>query len=157
MIVYRLSHAKYATSLNSSGTANRWNRALQFVIYCSENISLCALELLAHTNGIRPAGEFKIMEIEIRSPVGVQSIGSKELPKNWHQLHSYSQTQAIGSDWYESKSSLCLKIPSAIIQSEFNFIINTQHPHFLKKVKLIEARDFFWDNRFPSTSKPNLP
>ena len=150
MIVYRLSHAKYATSLNSSGAANRWNRAFQFVIYCSENISLCALELLAHTNGIRPAGEFKIMEIEILNPVGVKSIDTKELPENWQQLHSYSQTQLIGSDWYESKSSLCIKIPSAIIQSEYNYMINTQHPHFLKKVILKATRDFFWDNRFPS-------
>ena len=150
MIVYRLSHSKYATSLNSSGAANRWNRAFQFVIYCSENISLCALELLAHTNGIRPTGEFKIMEIEIQNPVGAKSIDAKELHDNWHQLHSYAQTQLIGSDWYESKKSLCLKIPSAIIQSEYNYIINTQHPHFMKKVKLIETRDFFWDNRFPS-------
>ena len=53
MIVYRLTHAKYADQLSSSGAANRWNQAFQFVIYCSENISLCALELLAHTNGIR--------------------------------------------------------------------------------------------------------
>jgi RES domain-containing protein len=150
MIVYRLSHAKYASALSSSGAANRWNRAFQFVIYCSENISLCALELLAHTNGIRPAGEFKIMEIEILNPAGVKSIDAKALPESWHQLHSYSQTQAIGSDWYESKSSLCLKIPSAIIQSEFNYMINTHHPHFLKKVKLKETRNFFWDNRFPS-------
>ena len=150
MIVYRLSHAKYATSLNSSGAANRWNRAFQFVIYCSENISLCALELLAHTNGIRPAGEFKVMEIEIKNPVGVKAIDAKELPENWHQLHSYAQTQMIGSEWYESKSSLCLKIPSAIIQSEYNYIIHTQHPHFTKKVKLKATRDFFWDNRFPS-------
>ena len=150
MIVYRISHAKYANSLNSSGAANRWIRAFQFVIYCSENISLCALELLAHTSGIRPAGEFKIMEIEILHPVGIKSIDAKALPKGWHQLHSYSHTQAIGSDWYDSKSSLCLKIPSAIIQSEYNYIINTQHPHFLKKIKLKETRNFFWDNRFPS-------
>ena len=150
MIVYRLSHAKYTNSLNSSGSANRWNRAFQFVVYCSENVSLCALELLAHTNGIRPSGEFKIMEIEIINPFGVKSTDAKELPENWHQLQSYAQTQMIGSDWYEAKSSLCLKIPSAIIQSEYNYIINTHHPHFIKKVKLKATRDFFWDNRFPS-------
>ena len=150
MIVYRLSHAKYATNLSSSGAANRWNRAFQFVIYSSENISLCALELLAHTNGIRPAGEFKIMEIEIKNPTSTKSKDTAELPENWHQLQAYGHTQMIGSDWYESKNSLCLKIPSAIIQSEFNYIINTQHPDFIKKVKLIEVKDFFWDSRFPT-------
>lgn len=150
MIVYRLSHAKYASALSSSGAANRWNQAFQFVIYCSENISLCALELLAHTNGIRPAGEFKIMEIEIINPKNTKLIGVTDLPENWHMLQSYAQTQLIGSNWYESKTSLCLKIPSAIIQSEFNYIINTQHPDFVKKVKLVETKDFFWDSRFPA-------
>ena len=150
MIVYRLSHAKYAGSLSSSGAANRWNRAFQFVIYCSENISLCALELLAHTSGIRPVGEFKIMEIEISGKPGTKEIDTSLLPENWHLLQSYGHTQMIGSDWYEAKLSLCMKIPSAIIQSEFNYIINTKHPDFIKKVNLVETRDFFWDSRFPS-------
>lgn len=150
MIVYRLSHAKYANTLNSSGAANRWSKAFQYVIYCSENVSLCALELLAHTNGIRPAGEFRIMEIEIKNPANTKSINSIDLPENWHQLQSYGHTQELGSDWYESKTSLCLKIPSAIIQSEYNYIINTQHPDFIKKVQLMGVKDFFWDNRFPT-------
>ena len=150
MIVYRLSHAKYASKLNSSGTANRWNKAFQFVIYCSESISLCALELLAHTSGIRPAGEFKIMKIEISNQPDTKLIDVSQLPQNWHQLQSYSLTQQIGSDWYESKTSLCIKVPSAIIQSEFNCIINTQHPDFSTYANLIDTQDFFWDNRFPS-------
>ena len=149
MIVYRLSHSKYAFILRSSGAANRWNKLFQFVIYCSENISLCALELLAHTSGIRPAGEFKIMEIEISGKYTMNSIDTVQLPENWHQFQSYAFTQSMGSEWYESKSSLIMKVPSAIIQSEFNYIINTQHQDFIKKVKLIEIKDFFWDSRFP--------
>lgn len=150
MIVYRLSHAKYASKLNSSGAANRWNKAFQFVIYCSESISLCALELLAHTSGIRPAGEFKIMKIEISNQPDTKLIDVSQLPQNWHQLQSYSLTQQIGSDWYESKTSISIKVPSAIIQSEFNCIINTQHPDFSTDATLIDTQDFFWDNRFPS-------
>ena len=150
MIVYRLSHVKYADTLSSSGAANRWNQAFQFVIYCSENISLCALELLAHTSGIRPAGDFKVMEIEISGRSRSKSVDIESLPDDWHLLQAYGHTQLIGSDWYESKSSLCLKVPSAIIKSEYNYIINTHHPAFAENVKLIRIQDFFWDSRFPS-------
>jgi RES domain-containing protein len=150
MTVYRISHAKYADKLNSSGAANRWNEMYQFVIYCSENISLCALELLAHTGGIRPVGTFKIMEIEISKLAKITSVEASLLPENWHQLQAYAHTQRIGSDWYEKKTSLLLKIPSAIIQSEFNYIINTKHPDFDKYVSLSSVKDFFWDSRFPS-------
>ena len=79
------------------------------------------------------------MEIEIDDAVKIKTIDAKLLPENWHLLQSYGHTQMIGSDWYESRSSLCMKIPSAIIQSEFNFVINTQHPDFNENVKLIEA------------------
>lgn len=149
MIVYRISHERYARQLNSSGAANRWNRAFQYVIYCSESISLCALELLAHSNGIKPAGVFKVMEIEISEAASMEEIKLNQLPEDWHMLSSYARTQSIGAHWYDEKSSLCLKVPSAIIQSEFNIIINVGHPGFDEFVKLIRVRDFFWDSRFP--------
>ncbi len=149
MIVYRISHERYAQKLNSSGAANRWNRAFQYVIYCSESISLCALELLAHTGGIKPAGVFKVLEIEISESSSIDAISTDQLPEDWHMLSSYGYTQSIGANWYDDKPSLCLKVPSAIIQSEFNIIINSRHPEFDEQVKLIGTKEFFWDSRFP--------
>ncbi len=150
MIVYRLAREKYANSLFSSGVANRWNRNGQHVIYCSENISLCALELLAHTNGIRPAGPFRLMRIEIIEPVMPYIMGLTNLPENWHHLSAYAYTQKTGSDWYDSLEALCMRVPSAIVPSEQNYVINTLHHDFVDKVRLVESENFFWDNRFPS-------
>jgi RES domain-containing protein len=150
MIVYRLAREKYATSLFSSGAANRWNRNGQHVIYCSENISLCALELLAHTNGIKPVGKFSLMRIEIVEPVLPHVVELTNLPKNWHHLSSYAYTQKMGSDWYDTQESLCMRVPSIIVPSERNYIINTLHHDFLERVRLVDTQNFFWDNRFPS-------
>ena len=71
----------------------------------------------------------------------------RDLPKDWRSKQSYSTLQQIGSDWYTSKKSLVLKIPSAVITKEYNYIINTDHPEFLKKIKLIRSEDYFWDKR----------
>ena len=101
MIVYRLSHKKYASSLSSSGASNRWNKMFQFVIYCSENISLCALELLAHTNGVRPVGKFSLMRIEIEDPVIPHVVELSNLPKIWHHLYFCSL------NLIRPKNSLC--------------------------------------------------
>jgi RES domain-containing protein len=120
------------------------------VIYCSENISLCALELLAHTNGIRPVGKFSLMRIEIVEPVLPHVVELTNLPKNWHHLSSYAYTQKMGSDWYDTRKSLCMRVPSVIVPSEQNYIINTLHHDFLGKVRLVDTQNFFWDNRFPS-------
>ncbi|MFT7035345.1 MAG: RES domain-containing protein [Cyclobacteriaceae bacterium] len=150
MIVYRLAAVKYANSLNSSGASNRWNKHGQYVIYASMSISLCALELLAHTSGIRPAGEFKVMNIEIDDAVAIHPFNISQLPENWNSLSAYPFTQQFGSEWYKSQKTLLMNIPSAIIPSESNVIINTFHPDFSEKVKLKDVQDFFWDNRFPS-------
>jgi len=151
MIVYRVCHAKFANKLNSSGRPNRWNLRAQHVIYTSGSISLCALELLAHTNGIRPSGVYKIMHIEILGSSKILDISKDLLPTDWHNLSAYPITQQIGSSWYQSRKSLALKIPSAIIPQESNYIINTDHPDFHSRIKLMETSDFIWDHRFPES------
>lgn len=59
---------------------------------------------------------------------------------------AYSKFQEIGSKWYESKESLLLKIPSAIIPAEYNYITNTEHLDFQGCVKLVRTEDYFWDS-----------
>jgi len=149
MMVYRLARAKYANNLLTSGAPNRWNTLGQQVIYASGSISLCALELLAHTNGIRPDGTFKVMHIEIGQSAPIYGVNPKSLPTDWHLLAAYSATQKMGAEWYNSMKYLLMRIPSAIITSEWNYVINTQHPDFEKEVKLVRSEDFFWDHRFP--------
>ena len=71
----------------------------------------------------------------------------KELPANWRTLAGYSALQTIGSNWYTSQESLILKVPSAIIIYEYNYIINTEHPDFNQHVQLVRTEDYFWDSR----------
>lgn len=70
-----------------------------------------------------------------------------ELPSNWRSIAAYSDLQKIGSEWYNKQESLILKIPSAIIPLENNYIINTEHPEFNSKVSLVRTEDYFWDAR----------
>lgn len=77
----------------------------------------------------------------------VKQLQLSDLPKNWNQLESYPRLQEIGSDWYENRESLILKVPSAIIPKEYNYVINTVHPEFKSNVTLVRNEDFFWDER----------
>ena len=148
MEVYKICKAEYASALKASGIENRWNRKNQFVVYTGSSRSLCALELIAHRSGIMPQKSYKSMIISFGdSPDLVKEIGFKELPKNWFKLESYPKLQEIGSRWYTGNESLVLKVPSAIIQKEFNYVINTEHPLFASEIKLMQSEDFFWDER----------
>ena len=71
----------------------------------------------------------------------------KDLPKNWRGISAYAKLQSMASNWYTDKNALVLKVPSAVIPQEYNFIINTSHPHFSSKIKLVSVEDYFWDGR----------
>ena len=53
----------------------------------------------------------------------------------------------IGTQWLKNKSSLCLKLPSVIVPNDYNFAINPYHDSF-KNVKIVDKKDFHFDNRF---------
>lgn len=77
----------------------------------------------------------------------IQEINLENLPDNWKSINAYVELQEIGSRWYNSMESLVLKVPSALISQEFNYIINTNHPSFSTNIVLKNVEDFVWDIR----------
>lgn len=148
MQVFRICNEQYANQLTSSGIANRWNKKGQFVVYTGATRSLATLELIVHRGAVTPIKNNKVMIVEIEdSPNLIENLSIENLPDNWRSISAYAQLQEIGSDWYSQSKSLVLKVPSAVIPYEFNFVINTEHPNFQKKVRLLRCEDYFWDSR----------
>ena len=147
MELFRISTKEYSKQLTASGSPNRWNKRGEFVLYTSGSRSLSTLELVVHRNAIKPSVIYKTMVISLSDDASIHSIDRKELPKQWTKMQAYAQLQEIGSQWYQNKNSLVLKIPSAIIQQEHNYIINTKHPDFESHIKLIRTEKYFWDER----------
>ena len=76
-----------------------------------------------------------------------KQIKINELPPDWRSMAAYSQLQKMGAEWYKAQETLILKLPSAIIPLEYNYLINTEHPDFRSKVSLVRTEDYFWDSR----------
>lgn len=148
MEVFRISHIKHSKELSSSGSANRWNRKNEFVIYTGSSRSLSTLELVVHLSSISPFPNYEVMIISIADEEElVEQVSILNLPKEWRKFEMYPKLQEIGSEWYNSKRTLILKVPSAIITQEYSYIINTQHPLFSEKVSLVRNEDYFFDER----------
>lgn len=148
MEVFRIAIEAYATKLSSSGSSNRWNVKGQHVIYAGSSRSLSTLELIIHKGAVVPSEKYKVMVISIADDDDLtRQIHLKELPANWRKLAAYPVLQKIGSDWFNKQETLMLKVPSAVIPYEYNYVINTEHPQFSKKVRLVRTEDYFWDGR----------
>ena len=148
MEVFKICKEEYSGSLKSSGSANRWNLRGQNVIYTGSTRSLSTLELVVRRSSIAPVNNYKVMVISIADDDYLfKQIHINELVENWRTLTAYSTLQEIGSKWYISQGSLILKVPSAVIPYEYNYIINSEHPDFTKCVRKVRVEDYFWDKR----------
>jgi RES domain-containing protein len=52
------------------------------------------------------------------------------LPSDWRSSPAMPEVQQLGDDWVESNTSAVLRVPSAIVPSESNFLLNPDHLHF---------------------------
>lgn len=148
MVVYNIRREKYAGQLVASGLPNRWNREEEFVIYTGGSIALSVLELVAHRSGIHIALPYKLLRINMETDErDITEVSLDALPPNWKSITCYPMLQEIGSKWYLSHKSLVLKVPSALVQWEHNYLINTRHPEFSQKVSILSMEDFEWDSR----------
>jgi RES domain-containing protein len=148
MEVFRISRAKFANALTASGVANRWNMDGEYVIYAGSSRSLSTLEMVVHRGGIMPQETYKVMVIHIHDHDHLyKQIYIKDLPEDWRLDTAYINTQPVGSKWYNSQETLVLKVPSAIIPHEYNYVINTKHTAFTNSIRLVSVEDYFWDPR----------
>jgi len=144
--VFRISAPRYAQRLTASGVANRWNTAGQYIIYTAATASLACLENVVHRGAEGLQAPFKLMRLDIPDQLLIEEVPASLLPTDWQQVTSYPQCQEIGSAWYQLRRSAVLKVPSAIITSESNYLINTSHSDF-EQVTLLGIEDFIFDPR----------
>lgn len=146
MLVYRIVHKKYSKSLSVSGMEGRWNAEGNKVIYSAESIALAFLENMIRRQGVGFNNDFKIMIIQVPDDIIISIINDKELKPGWRRMDNYFQCRQLGNKWYEDGETLLLRVPSAVLPEEFNFVINTVHEEY-KKIKLIEVTSLVPDER----------
>lgn len=146
MVVYRLSKSLYANDLSGKGAelvGGRWNSKGNAVLYTSQSIALCVTEIAVHIPlGILPK-DFELIHIEIPEDLILEI---KKLPKDWQTFPHSDSTQKIGDKFLKDLKYLILKVPSAAVQGEFNYLINPKHKDF-EKVKIRKKEKFSFDDR----------
>jgi len=146
MEVYRITKTRYADSLVASGGAARWNERGHFVIYTAASRALACLENVVHRSGEGLQDDFRVMLIHIPDSLPIQTISLDQLPADWLAPESYPTCQILGHDWLRQGKPAVLRVPSAIILNESNYLINPYHPDF-GQIRLLGHEPFLFDSR----------
>ena len=147
MIVYRICNSLYNDDLSGTGAklfGGRWNSKGFAVLYVSQYISLAVVEMLVHNQFKDFSVELSLLHISFPDTIEIKEIKHSKLKNNW--MDDFGYTQFMGDNFLQSASDAILKIPSAVITEENNYIINPLHADF-KKIKITEITSFRTDKR----------
>lgn len=150
MIIYRITKEKYVFSFNGKGAAkfgNRWNSKGTEVIYCAESSALAFAELSVYLNVTMASTEYVMLIIEVQKHVKIKEISKFTLPENWSNYPHLKNTQIIGDEFVQDNEFAIMKVPSAIVQGNSNYVINPNHKNF-KDIEVVETQSFPIDSRF---------
>ena len=149
MRVYRLSKSKFSSDLSGKGAelaGGRWNSKGKAVLYTSQSRALCTAEIAVHTPLGNIPTDYEIVEITIPDGFEIKEIENSKLPSNWRSIpHSHS-TQEIGDGFLSENKYLVFKVPSVVVQGDFNFLINPAHSRF-REVEITSTSPFEFDVR----------
>jgi len=147
MNLYRFTSEKYKDDLSGLGArlyGGRWNSKGLAAVYTSESVSLSLLEVLAHAVQYNDLTEKFLMTLTMPGDISIYKIPATKLRAGWQSDTGY--TKYIGDSFLKDNKYLFLQVPSAVVKTEFKFIINPTHMEF-KKIKLSSSQSFEFDIR----------
>jgi RES domain-containing protein len=145
MIVYRIAARPYASDISGRGASmygGRWNPKGIPMVYSSATQSLAALELAVNLPLGRIPNHYCVVEISLPDHSITLIDG---LPERWSSYPYISADQQIGRNFIKSDGFI-LKVPSAIIPTEYNYLINPNHAK-MAKLDIRDQRPFLFDSR----------
>ena len=152
MKVYRIGKTKYARDLTGEGArlnGGRWNHKGTACLYTSESRALAVLEYTVNVNIADIPRALSITSINIKED-NIHHVPIEILPGNWRDNPAPAATKDFGSHWLKAQEHAIIRIASAVIPEECNYLIN---PLLLSSslVQIVDVRDFIYDVRIKTT------
>jgi RES domain-containing protein len=156
LTVFRLGKHIYRDQLFSGQgglyASGRWTPRGRPVVYTSASISLAVLEYTVNyrRRGWVPATV--LGRAVVPASVRVETISIDELPASWFAAAPPPRLQTIGGEWLERGETAVLKVPSAIVIEEWNYLLNPLHADF-RKLRMGVPKPFSLDQRVARSRK----
>lgn len=140
--VYRLSAARWAGDLSGEGArffGGRWNERGTPALYAAHAVSLAMLEILVHVGDIADLPtDYTVTVVEIAGEI---ELAFDSLPP------TKEEAQQLGQALLLDLNVLGFWVPSAIVPTERNLVLNPRCTTFAERVKVKEMYVFPVDPR----------
>lgn len=148
MRVWRITRQRYA-QLDGEGArlnGGRWNSEGVAAVYTSETLALAALEYLVHVDVEDVPADLCVLKLVIPDDAPLEDVLLGDLPSDWNKVEDHPACTARGDQWARKGAALVLRVPSAVIPTEHNYLLNPKHP-LMEKVRTVSVETFAFDRR----------
>lgn len=149
MIVYRLSREKYKDRLSGKGAAirgGRWNSRGIEVIYTAASRALAMAEILVHLPLEKLPDDYYMLVVYMPDSMPMIQVEADVLPDGWQKFPYHKETQTICDAHFQSERCGVLRLPSAVVKGDYNYLIDPMHRDF-DQVKIVDEEKFPFDKR----------
>jgi RES domain-containing protein len=105
----------------------RWTRPGVAVVYLAESAALAVLEVLVHLESSALLPSYVLFEVRFPERSAL-SLDRRRLPDGGSDSPPPLALRALGDAWVREGRSPLLRVPSAVVPSESNFLLNPAHP-----------------------------
>ena len=124
-ILWRVSQHRDLKGTGGLRAPGRWHERGQAVVYLAENPAGALLETCVHTSANDVPPHYTLLEIAVDETIAIETFDPSVLPRDWTQRVEI--TRELGSTWLREATAALLRVPSAIVTSTFNMILNPLH------------------------------
>lgn len=156
MRIWRICRKPFArTPFDGRGgliVAGRWHTPRRLVAYASESLALASLEVLVHCDVDLLPSDLVAVELEVPTKVKIGDVKLKDLPRTWRKHPGPRRLQEIGNDWLDRGTTAVLRVPSALVPTESNYLVNPAHGDF-SELRVVRRLKFNFDERIAARRK----
>jgi RES domain-containing protein len=146
---WRIVKTKHAPGAFSGEGARlyggRWTSRGRRAVYASATVALATLEIVVQLETASPLGAYSLFRVLIPDDL-VSTLDLRTLPRDWRRYPAPATLQALGDAWLDEGKTPALRAPSAIVPSEFNYVLAPEHPAF-RRIKVGRGRKYDLDPR----------
>lgn len=149
--IWRLSRFEYhSTAFSGEGAriaGGRWNSKGVRVVYVSCNQALAVLETFVHMR-LKPSVrmDYVLFKAEIPGYISIDGVFIKDLPEDWYKSPAPEALASIGDNWISEGRTAVLRVPSVIVCTEYNYLLNPSHRDF-SQIRVYPYEQFVFDQR----------
>lgn len=147
---WRIAKARHAAQAFSGAgglsSGGRWHYKGERVVYTASSLALAALEVFVHLDRAQNDIRWVAFEVSIPDTAPLTTLAMRQLPRDWRREPPPAATMRTGGAWLRQAGTAVLRVPSAIIPAEYNYILNPAHAEF-HKLRMAPPTPFSFDSR----------